>query len=310
MKISVIIPVYNSEKYIERCLNSIINQTYKNLEIILLNDGSTDKSYSIIEEYKKLDSRIKLINQNNQGVAKTRNKGILNSTGELIMFVDNDDYLDCDYIKKLYDEIEDNDVIVSGYKRVTDKKIIYKKKIKKNNWGKFENVAPWGKLIKRNYLVKNNIQFYDYSIGEDIIFNFKLYTATKKIKIISNYGYNWYYNNNSVSNTRQKKFNKNILILLDEMAKNDKDEMTKYYIGRYYIWYLLFSGRYTKNKDFLSEYKKISEWMINNNYKNVISIHKILKNESSLKNKIIITIFYIIEKLKLISLFAKLYCKG
>ncbi|MGL6105767.1 glycosyltransferase family 2 protein [Romboutsia sp.] len=90
-KISVIVPVYNVEKYLERCLNSLLNQTYKNLEIILINDGSTDSSEEIRKKYSKQDEKIKFISQENKGIAETRNVGIKNSTGEYIAFLDSDD---------------------------------------------------------------------------------------------------------------------------------------------------------------------------------------------------------------------------
>ena len=92
-KISIIIPVYNAEKYLKCCLDSILNQSYKNLEIIIINDGSTDNSLKVIEEYKKNDNRIILISQKNQGVSKSRNNGLELATGDYIMFIDPDDWI-------------------------------------------------------------------------------------------------------------------------------------------------------------------------------------------------------------------------
>ena len=91
VKLSVIVPVYNTEKYLERCIDSIVNQTFKNVEILLINDGSTDNSIEICRRYEKNDERIKLINKQNSGVSETRNIGIENATGEFITFVDSDD---------------------------------------------------------------------------------------------------------------------------------------------------------------------------------------------------------------------------
>ena len=98
-KISIIVPIYNTEKYLGNCLNSIINQTYKNLEIILINDGSTDNSLSICNNYKNKDNRIKIVNKTHTGVSDTRNIGIKNATGEYIGFVDSDDYIEQDLLK-------------------------------------------------------------------------------------------------------------------------------------------------------------------------------------------------------------------
>lgn len=93
-KFSVILPIFNTEKYLKACLDSIINQTYKNLEIICVDDGSTDGSLKILEEYSSKDSRIKIINQQNQGVSAARNVGIDNATGDYVSFVDPDDWVE------------------------------------------------------------------------------------------------------------------------------------------------------------------------------------------------------------------------
>ena len=101
-KVSVIIPIYNASSTLEKCLNSIINQTYKNLEIILVDDGSTDSSGKICDKFAKNDDRIKVIHKKNEGLGKTRNVGILESTGDYLFFVDSDDFIDLNTIEKLY----------------------------------------------------------------------------------------------------------------------------------------------------------------------------------------------------------------
>ena len=100
--ISIIIPVYNVEKYLDKCINSVLMQTYKNIEILLINDGSTDSSGQICESYAKKDSRIKVIHKENGGLSDARNVGIEHSTGSYIMFVDSDDYIDCNMASVLY----------------------------------------------------------------------------------------------------------------------------------------------------------------------------------------------------------------
>ncbi|MBQ8472704.1 MAG: glycosyltransferase family 2 protein [Bacilli bacterium] len=121
MKISIIVPIYNSSKYLRKCLDSIINQTYKNLEIILIDDNSSDNSYDICLEYRKNDNRIKLIKTKvNKGVSVTRNIGIKNVTSNYLTFVDSDDYVDLDYVETLYNLIQegDYDVSIVGYKKI------------------------------------------------------------------------------------------------------------------------------------------------------------------------------------------------
>ena len=118
-KISIIVPAYNVQKYIKQCLESIINQTYKNLEIIVVNDGSKDKTLDIIESIAKDDPRIIVINQENQGVSATRNNALKGVDGDFVMFVDSDDWLDLDTCEVLIKEaVEENaDIVMCGYVR-------------------------------------------------------------------------------------------------------------------------------------------------------------------------------------------------
>lgn len=310
MKISVIVPVYNQEKYIGRCIDSILGQTITDFELILINDGSKDKSLDILRKYEKKDKRIKVIDQKNMGVAKTRNNGIEMASGEFIALVDNDDYLDNTYLEEFLSVSDEVDVVVGGYKRVSEEKVLFEKRITNNSWSKYENVAPWGKIIRTSFLRENKIKFFSYSIGEDIIFNMDLYTLTDKIKVIDSSSYNWFFNTSSVSNTSQKVFNDDILVLFDKMKEHDRNDETKYFIARYFIWYLLFSGGRASFKEFVEEYKKIKKWLLDNNYYQYLSFGKVLKNESSFKNKIVISLFVLIVKLRLISLFSVIYCRG
>lgn len=101
-KVSIVIPVYNNESYVEKCIRSVLEQTYRNLEIIIINDGSTDKSGEILQKLAEEDKRILLVTQKNAGVSAARNKGIELATGEYLTFIDGDDYVDSDYIEKLY----------------------------------------------------------------------------------------------------------------------------------------------------------------------------------------------------------------
>ena len=113
IKISIIIPIHNVEKYLKRCLDSVEKQIYTNLEIILINDGSTDNSLEIAEEYAKKDSRIKIYSEANHGLSAARNLGLKQVTGEYITFIDSDDYVSNDYVSYLYSLLEKNNFTAS-----------------------------------------------------------------------------------------------------------------------------------------------------------------------------------------------------
>lgn len=315
-KVSIIIPVYNVEKYIERCIDSVLTQTFKDFELILINDGSKDHSLKIMNNYKK-DARVIIIDQENQGPAKTRNRGIKEAKGKYIMFIDSDDYIDEDYIENYYDTLkeDDYDLVIGGYQKINGNEIEFKRQLIEGEFSKYMVTGPVSKLYKKSFLTKNKITFLDTTASEDVYFNLLAYSKNPKIKIIDNIGYYYIYNPTSLSNTLHKGFNKNvdILGLVTEINydKIQNKELNQYYIVRYLIWYLLYSGRTASKKDFIDEYSKLFNWLKSNipNYKQNYYIHHCPKGEER-KIHFLIYTFVVLDKLKLITIFAKVYCKG
>lgn len=314
--ISVIVPVYNCEKYISRCIDSILNQTFKDFEILLLNDGSTDNSLKILREYEKKHKNIIVIDKKNEGVAITRNKGIKLAKGKYIAFIDNDDYIDKDYLRRHYDvaTINDFDVVLSGYKKVNkNKNILFKYKIKNTPWAKYQIVAPWARLYKKSFIIRYNIKFFPYTIGEDVIFNLNLYSNNPKVSVINYCGYNWFNNNDSISNTLQKKITRknDISVLFEKILSNTHiDEYTKYYLYRYKVWYLLYAGRNSKPSVFIEENIIINKILKSNSITKIIKPFSIKLKGEKWKDRIIVFIFMLIELLHLDKIFAKIYCNG
>ena len=162
-KVTIIIPVYNAEKTIEKCISSVLNQTYKNLEILVIDDGSKDNSFEVIKSID--DPRIKAIKKKNEGVAVTRNKGIKMALGKYIMFIDNDDFIDEDYVETHVNNIKDNDIVISGYRRPNEEgKIILELKLEDTPYSKMLVFAPWAKLYRKDFLIKNNIKPINWQI--------------------------------------------------------------------------------------------------------------------------------------------------
>lgn len=314
--ISVIIPVYNAQDGIKRCVDSLLNQSFKNFEIILLNDGSKDNSLNILKEYELKYSFVRVIDKQNEGVAVTRNKGILLAEGDYTMFMDNDDFVDSDYLETFYQAIHEKklDLVIGGYKRVNqDNQIIFSQDIQQSEWSKYIIMAPWAKIYRTEFLKTNNLEFFDYGIGEDIIFNLAAYKTTDKIGLLDYKGYNWYYNNLSVSNTSQRGFSPktDILVLFSKILElGNPSELEVYYLKRYYVWYLLFSGRTSSNQEFIHQYIRIKEWLKENKLISTISpLSKKVQGER-FQTKISLIVFLSLEKLRLVPLFAKIYCKG
>ena len=197
--ISIIIPVYNAEKYLKECLDSIVNQTMKNIEIICINDGSVDSSLNILQKYAKQDSRIHIYNQENSGVSIARNVGIQVARGECIIFIDADDYVDIKMMETLWENYKKHkaDIIVFGgvsfpnsvewiVNKMSTRNIIYQyDSIHALLYEKGSIPFMVNKLIKRKILVKHKI-FFDtkLKIGEDQLFYFTIFPLARKIQYI------------------------------------------------------------------------------------------------------------------------------
>lgn len=206
--ISIIVPIYNCEKYLHKCLESLIHQTYSNIEILLIDDGSTDGSASICDEYCRIDARVKVIHKENAGVSSARNAGISISTGDYIIFVDGDDWLECDACRKIVDQIDENIYLYFWYFRkfVDDIAEIQKDfhmPISIQNLmsdiiacSKYQNPyirASWGKVYKRELI--DGLMFpEDIYIGEDACFLLeclKRISSIQQIKFIPDAWYNY-----------------------------------------------------------------------------------------------------------------------
>ncbi|MFA6383720.1 MAG: glycosyltransferase, partial [Parcubacteria group bacterium] len=272
--ISITIPVYNAEYTLSKCIESILQNTYGDYEIILINDGSSDNSWKIMEEYEaKYPNEIRIFNQENQGVAKTRNAGLSYAKSKYVMFIDCDDWIDSDYLQKFIEEIESKnlDMVIGGYRRTAGEKMLYEMRLQNTEWSKYMTMAPWAKIYRKDFLTQNKIEFLDNNIGEDVFFNLRAINLTNKVSIIDYCGYNWSYNQKSVSNTKQKTMQSslNVTRLLDacydklkEIGAIDKPEV-EFYFTRYIVWYLLFAGRKSSYEEILAEFTKTFEWLKN-----------------------------------------------
>ncbi len=199
--VTVIVTLYNKEKYIEHCLRSIANQSYHKLEIIVVNDGSTDNSLLVAKKIENEDKRFKIIDKGNGGLSSARNYGIKLAHGQRIIFIDGDDYIDKEYISNLM-KYGMYDLVISGfYESLNGKKIkeckpknrlLNKEHFKDyvfNSRHYFYCVLAWNKLFKTDIIKKYNLQFENIVMGEDADFFFKYLAYCKNIKIIAEADY-------------------------------------------------------------------------------------------------------------------------
>lgn len=229
--ISIIVPIYNAEKYLNKCIESLINQTKKELEFILVNDGSTDNSEEIIKSYK--DKRIKYFKNENQGIGKTRNFGIEKATGKYIMFVDSDDYIDKNMAKLMFDKAFSNslDMVVCDYYKVINNENIeeklpsFKQTTLKNSPNLLcdINLSPWNKIYKTSLIKDNNIKFVENLKYEDAPFVIEALDKANKVGKVNKCLNYYVIHGNSETTVRDKRVF-DILKIIDKIRKYFKDK--------------------------------------------------------------------------------------
>lgn len=298
-EISVIVPVYNVEKYLKRCVDSILNQSYKDFELILVDDGSKDSSGKICDEYGQTDSRVKVIHKKNGGVSAARNTGLKFATGEYIMFVDSDDYIDESMLLEMIKYAE-SDIITSGLRFVdinenllfennndTIEKMNINEFIKNNYvdfYKKYIFSGPYNKLYKRYIIIQENLFFNEnLSICEDGLFVINYLLVAKTISNVSKCFYNYVqysennlmskYNSNAIDASLQLYNTKQKLISINECDNEDimnflNNEETETILG-------FLSQIYSRSKLNNNEkYKKLKSEIQKSQVKNLLVTYK------------------------------------
>lgn len=249
--ISVIIPVYNVERFLGQCLESVLNQTFKDIEVICINDGSTDKSLSILNKYQNKDKRLRIISQPNKGLSETRNLGIKNAKGKYISFIDSDDFIDPEMLNILFNKSEEtqSDLTLCNFKLFfentktygyyRDEIFYYHLKFKTFNLRSqpqiINCIAAWDRLIRKDFLDKYNIKFISGMIYEDVTFHIECMIHATKIALVPDHLY--FYRKNAggsiTDNEEKNKKTRNDFITIRKYALN----LLQNYDTSQEIWY-------------------------------------------------------------------------
>lgn len=287
-KLTVIVAAYNVEKYIEKCLESLVNQTYKNLEILVVNDGSTDNTKKLIEKYEKEYENLKLLNKENGGLSSARNLGLQNTKTKYVTFVDGDDYLELNTYEVIMKKIEEEkaDLGIFNFKKVYSQKIINSKldkKIYNKNFLKYlfsksaeVDIVVWNKIFKTDIILKNQIYFENRAYFEDTGFIFRYLYFVKKVSLAELPLYNYIQRENSIT----KKFNPIIIDSCENTYKIIKEFYQK-------------NNEYEKYKNEIEDmYLRMKIYTLNNslkyggNYTFKITWQEVLKTQIPLKHKV------------------------
>lgn len=325
MKISIIVPVYNVEKYLDQCIQSIIQQTYEDLDIILVDDGSKDQSSTICDQYAVNDQRIKVIHQINKGVSLARNIGLEKATGEYILFVDGDDYYDDLYaIDKLVKSIKKDqvDVLNFQFKKYYEQERSIEKYIGSFNINEFNETtniidrkkylvgnslytsSPCTKLIKREFLLNNNIFFEEGIKSEDIEWSMKILILSTNISVIDSDFYIYRQRENSSTHTVNDNHIQDLLDILNKcelMIKNNENiEIKEVYNNFLSFQYgtMLINAHYASKNMKKYCYKKLKDYsyLLDYHYHKKIKMLYIIKKIFGFK--ILYGITYIYSKVR------------
>ena len=312
VKVSIIIPVYNTEKYLKQSLDSVINQSLKDIEIICINDGSTDNSLQILEEYSRQDERIKIITQPNQGQASARNLGMSFATGEYIGFLDSDDWVENTAFEQLYYKSNNNDIIMAPaivYNQTQNSydykdsyfsldiipEELFNREFSYNDCSDFIFricVAPWNKLYKRQFLTDNNILFPQNLIFEDNLFTIKALLKSKSIKAIKTplFYYRIDTENSTTHSSGKKDYKKLDIFKILKLEEDFLKEVNEYKnLETYFKFHRKSTLFYWQNKikhPLVKLIYKILLWLNYPNFPLIIKLIKLEKFKKELNTKL------------------------
>lgn len=305
--ISIIISAYNIEQYISRCLDSVINQSYKNIDIVVVNDGSTDNTLNIIKDYSNKDNRINIVNQDNKGLIEARKSGYKYSKGKYVLFIDGDDWISNKTIEVLTKYINEKSVDIINYKCILE----YDNKEQLLDWDKtigefneYEYLKEcllgkvkhniWSQFIRKGFIEENKIRFpNNISYGEDLALTISLAINKPKVIVINEYLYHYYQRNSSLSNKISKsildigkatEFIKQELINYKLYEKfRDEFEYMAFNQNFYLRRNLIFGEKNTLNKCIFNNWRRMSIRISRNKYYRQIYINDSMKAKIAAK---------------------------
>ena len=319
--ISVIIPVYNVEKYLSKCLNSIVDQTYTNLQIILVNDGSTDGSLAIAQTFAEKDERVRIINQRNKGLPGARNSGIEAAEGDYIGFVDSDDWVHPQFYEHLYRNMVTYKADLSeiGFIRASndqEKVNLYNPKVTvydNHDYAKrFFKIGiqktthyAWNKLYKRD-CIESTIFPEKYSVGEDVISTYKVITKCDRI-VVSDLPLYFYRQGSGMTKAFNRKYFQ-LIDIWDDICTNAREDNPEYYdwakLNRQRISFTILSQLATSGDNKNPEYADVKKQLLSDLR---ASLKDLVKSKIALSRKVLMCLYCIDYKhsAMLVRLFAK-----
>lgn len=316
--ITFVVPTYNAERFIDRCVNSILAQTRSDYEVLLIDDGSTDRTKEINAGWAaRYPKTIRALYHENMGAGKTRDRGAREARGTWVAFIDNDDYIDSDYAERFLDEAGSDgcqyDLILGGYRRIASSGKVLFSADGVSEWSKFMITAPWARIYRREYIIDNDVVFFPEGWAEDLYFNAQFYFCGAKIKTIQYKGYNWFFNDDSVSNTNKRTpdLSEDVTVFTESVSKLKNVRKDRYYqlfLVRYVSWYLLWALKNIEPDYYVASAKKYFGWLENEKIPLKFPLFSSIVQGEPMKNRLGINMILLAYRLHLLRPFASVYC--
>lgn len=322
--VSIIMPVYNAERFIRNTILGIDAQTYKNIELIVINDGSKDATQKVLDEIaqqEKLSIQLRVFQQENMGICHTRNKGMELARGKYIAFVDHDDSMPVHAIENLVNKAEKTqaDMVIGGYALVDkDGKILENCILDENDpWSLFRINAPWGRIFRKEVIDENHISFFITKISEDFYFNYLFMSYARKIEILPDVSYRWLYSETSESHANMSQFSEDrdvlamLTALMEDMNRENSldKEYLEYGLIKHVIWYMFYISK-SVSKELLTQiYKRCILWL--ERYCPEYKKNSLLKwgrpKSEGFSQKLVVKVAVVLERMKLLNVFLHVY---
>lgn len=309
--ISVIIPVYNAEKLIDKCVKSINDQTLQPSEVILINDGSTDNTLSVLYEIKNNyeNMNIVIIDKSNGGASSARNAGIDRVSSEFLTFIDADDYIASDYILTLMDSIGSDDLVITGTCPVNkDGEVLQNNQPNASSWSKYQYMTCYGKVYRTSMIVDNNIRFKGLKIAEDVVWCATIYYHTDKIKTIPYAGYKYYVNPDSVMRNDEELAKNDVLMIVKELSKiidkypdtfNQKEDLF-FCMIKAVVLFIILKISFVNINDLRDETVTCFDYIKNKQQKHGLKFKVTIKKHEALHTNVIVFLMVLGHKTKML----------
>lgn len=335
MLVSIIVPIYNARKYLRRTAGDLLRQTYREIEVIFVDDGSTDGSGKTLDRIARKDERVRVLHQRNGGTACARNAGMAAASGDYLMFMDDDDRIPEGHVKEYADAIEKTgaDIVIGGYRRISpDGRILFTRTLVRppcrmveirtpsgakksvSGWLGYINISPWAKIYRRSFVEKSGAQFLEYPYGEDIYFQMMLHSAHPVTVCTGSVSYGWVNHKESISNTIHKGIREeaDMFPMLDKVLEvhPERDDLFRYFLYRHCAYHLCVSGRDAGSKRLVAEFKRCRDWLQKNELALPFSPFSPRLKGEILRDRVAVFVICMTSRLHLERLFARIYCRG